>query len=374
MSKRSTAPPPRPPAPKSGGGMSFSFKALEEGDDEDEELTTLEGKFDRQVSSEKEKHTKETDKERSYSKSPVEKFQPLNEEKPLTRSPNSFEKIKDLTGKLQETISKKIEEFSDSPPKSEPIAIKDVSRQFNGEFGSSLEKTETKSLELSNDTDNSSLVDNETQYFELSTDSDKYKDPGLNEVDDLNMVDEYYNPEESGETFSDLPGVVPVVRQRKKFHFIKSKPVVPPAPISMSKLSKDVKEDKVESEKIKTDKSSNNDDKVSSITNDLAIIAKDQVAKVVTIGGKTIPVWKIIGALCLLVLYMMLPLPSYVNGLIAGLFLSSAGWSLYLWVLKPRKPREIIPDLPLDKLPPMPVPEMKEPRGEDGCYKVNKLP
>ena len=356
--------------------MSFSFKALEEGDDEDEELTVLEGKFDKQISIEKERLGKETDREREYSKSPTEKFQPMNEEKPMTRSQNSFDKIKDLTGKIQETITKKIEEFSDSPPKSDPIAIK-TEKEFNGEFGGSFEAGDTKSFELSNDTDNNSLVDNETQYFELSTDSDKYKDPGLNEVDDLNMVDEYYNPEENDENFSDLPGVVPVVRQRKKFHFMKSKPAVPPAPMSMSKLNKDLKEvDKVENDKVKNevpvDKSNNNDKKVSSITSDLAVIAKEHVNRVVHIGGKNIPVWKILGALSLLFLYMMLPLPTYMNGLIMGLFLSSGGWSLYLWIMKPRQPREAIPDLPLDKLPPMPVLEMKDPKGEDGCYKVNE--
>ena len=374
MSKRS-APPPRPPAPRSGGGMSFSFKALEEGDDEDEELTVLEGKFDKQVSIEKEKIAKEMDREREYSKSPTERSLSSNEEKPLTRSQNSFEKIKDFTGKIQETITKKIEELSDSPPKSEPIPIK-AEKELNGEFGGSFEAGDTKSLELSNDTDTNSLVDNETQYFELSTDSDKFKDPGLNDADDLNMVDEYYNPEENDENFSDLPGVVPVVRQRKKFPFMKSKPVVPPTPISMSRLSKDLKEvDSVENANGKIEglvnKSNNNDDNVSKITKDLAIIAKEHVNRVVNIGGKHIPVWKILGALSLLFLYVMLPLPSYMNGMIMGLFLSSTGWSLYLWIKKPRMPREAIPDLPLDKLPPMPVPEMKEPKGEDGCYKVS---
>lgn len=369
MSKKSTIPPPRPPAPRGGGssGMSFSFKALEEGDDEDEELTILGGKFDKQVSQEREKQARQSDKERSYSKSPVEKIQTFGEEKPLTRSQNSLEKIKDFTGKIQDTISRKIDEFSDSPTKSEPINIKEQTKQFTGDFESSLEKSEAKDDVFTADEINGfSSVNNETQYFDMSGESEKSEGLKPDSTDDLNMVDEYYNPERA-EDFSDLPGVVPMVRQRKKFHFIKSKPAVPPAPISMSKISKDLKEDLTETVKPEPemDKNINNDNLASNI----AILAKDKVNTVVNFAGKNVPVCKIIGGVIVMFLYMILPLPSYINGLIAGLILSSAGWSLYLWIMQPRKPREVIPDLPMDQLPPMPVPEMKEPKGEDGSYK-----
>jgi hypothetical protein len=58
--------------------------------------------------------------------------------------------------------------------------------------------------------------------------------------------------------------------------------------------------------------------------------------------------------------------------MVIGMVLSSAGWMLYFWVTGSNKPREPIPeDPPLDKLPPMPVPEMKEPKGDDCCYKVS---
>lgn len=388
MSRKSAIPPPRPPAPKGGssGGISFSFKALEEGDDEDEELTILDGKFDRQVSQEREKQAREADRdrsysqareadrERSYSKSPVEKFQTVSEDKPLTRSQNSIEKIKDLTGKIQDSISKKIEEFSDSPTKSEPIKIKERTNSFNSftaDFESSLEKSGTKDDNYSaGEINGISSIDNETQYFEMSGESEMNEESKMGSFEGLNVVEEYYNPEVAAD-FSDLPGVIPMVRQRKKFHVMKSKPAVPPVPMSMLRLSKDLKEDPVEPQKPEAPVASEKNDSNENITNSIAIIAKDKLHTIVNVAGKNVPVWKIICGIMVMFLYLILPFPSYINGLIAGAILSSAGWTLYLWMMRPRKPREAIPDLPLDQLPPMPVPEMKEPKGEDGCYKVN---
>ena len=388
MSRKSAIPPPRPPAPKGGssGGISFSFKALEEGDDEDEELTILDGKFDRQVSQEREKQAREADRdrsysqareadrERSYSKSPVEKFQTVSEDKPLTRSQNSIEKIKDLTGKIQDSISKKIEEFSDSPTKSEPIKIKERTNSFNSftaDFESSLEKSGTKDDNYSaGEINGISSIDNETQYFEMSGESEMNEESKMGSFEGLNVVEEYYNPEVAAD-FSDLPGVIPMVRQRKKFHVMKSKPAVPPVPMSMLRLSKDLKEDPVEPQKPEAPVASEKNGSNENITNSIAIIAKDKLHTIVNVAGKNVPVWKIICGMIVMFLYLILPLPSYINGLIAGAILSSAGWTLYLWMMRPRKPREAIPDLPLDQLPPMPVPEMKEPKGEDGCYKVN---
>ena len=375
MSKKSTMPPPRPPAPKSGGssGMSFSFKALEEGDDEDEELTILDGKFDRQVSHEKEKHAREIERERSVTKHPVEKLQTVGEEKPLARSQNSFDKIKDLTGKLQDTISKKIDELTDTPTKSEPIKINEhvQARNLNGDIYRNSEKTDVKELDNVEDgTGRIASSYNETHYFEMTDRAEKVEEVKSEDTDDLNLIDEYFIPE-SGEDFSDLPGVVPMVRQRKKFPFKKVKPVIPPAPISMSKLSKDLKEDPVKT--VRPDNKVEKNETVDNLANNVAVIAKDKVNTVVNLAGRNIPVWKLVCGVCLLLIYWIVPLPSYFNGLIAGLILSSAGWALYLWVMQPPKPREVIPELPLDKLPPMPVPEMKEPKGEDGCYKVHVL-
>ena len=351
--------------------MSFSFKALEEGDDEDEELTVLDGKFDRQVSQEKEKHAREIDRERSVTKPPVEKLQTVGEEKPLARSQNSFEKIKDLTGKLQDTISKKIDELTDTPTKSEPIKISEhvqARKNFNGDVHRSSEKADGKELDnVEEDTGRIGSSYNETHYFEVTDQSEKVEEVKSEDTDDLNLIDEYFIPE-SGEDFSDLPGVVPMVRQRKKFPFKKIKPVIPPAPISMSKLSKDLKEDQVKT--VKPDNKVEKNETVDNLANNVAVIAKDKVNTVVNLAGRNIPVWKLVCGVCLLLIYWIVPLPSYFNGLIAGLILSSAGWVLYLWVMQPPKPREVIPELPLDKLPPMPVPEMKEPKGEDGCYKV----
>lgn len=370
MSKKGSTPPPRPPAPKmGGGGISFSFKALEE--EEEEELSVVTGKFDKQILEEKERSMRVLDRERSLSKSPETRQSPVQqmEKSPSIRSQNSFEKLKDLKDKMYSEIQKKREElFTDS----NVTAVKDrktemqpvpITKEKTVPLKNMKEKVqeETESLEDSEEFKSvtEQEFDDSSAYFEINSDD---KDDGDAIVDEkLEINEEYFNS--TGEDFSNAPGVIPMVRQRKHFQKLrKIKPVVPVAPVSMSKLSQKIPEPETLPEKLESSQKQN--ERKTEIKN-----SKDTVT-VINIHGAKIPVKKMAAGVIFLFLYMILPLPSYFSGMLIGMVLSSAGWMLYLWINQPAKSREPIPeDPPLDQLPPLPIPEMKEPKGEDCCYK-----
>lgn len=381
MSKKGIAiPPPRPPAPKVGsGGISFSFKALEEEDEE--ELSLVTGKFDKQVHEEKERHARVLERERSLSKSPDIRYsaESTMSKSPSIKSQNSFEKLKDLKDKIQTGIQKKKDElFTDSnvtsavPGRDRDIdqstvtIIKEKSSQLRQspvkqiEHSSSLKTVHADNVTAESETFDSELLDLDTEYFDSKSDDTDDIFVQNNEDDALEINDTYFNP--TSEDFSELPGVVPIVRQRKRFqNFRKIKPIVPPAPVSMSKLN----------EKFPETKPSGEVDTAPDSKKDGNGRVPVDTEPVININGTKIPVKKLIGVVVFLFLYMILPLPSYLSGMIAGGIIASGGWMLYLWVTEPPKLREPIPsDPPLDKLPPLPAPEIKEPKGEDGCFKV----
>lgn len=357
MSKKNSAvPPPRPPAPKVGGGLSFSFKALEE--EEDEELTSVTGKFDKQVHDEKERYSRE----RSLSKSPDSRqsIEQNMENSPSIKSQNSFETLKDLKDKIRSEIQKKKEDFftdsSPSIPKEKDNEIV-IEKETNAALRSAQTNLTHETLENSGEIEKSNNeLEIETDYFDSKSDGTIVDNSQVNEKDQLEITDEYFNP--TGEDFADLPGVVPMVRQRKRFQNIrKIKPIVPPAP--MSKLSQNLYDeiDVTEESKLGPDQNEKKD-----VNN-----SKTLTEAVATL----VPIKKFGIGVVFLLLYLIIPLPSYINGMIIGAVLSSGGWMLYIWIKEPTKPREPLPeDPPLDKLPPLPVPEMREPKLDDCCYKV----
>ena len=70
------------------------------------------------------------------------------------------------------------------------------------------------------------------------------------------------------------------------------------------------------------------------------------------------------------VLYLIIPLPSFMSGLVLGATVMYCALQAYQWLSAPPKPKEsfILPDL--DTLPPLVVPEMKESRNTDGKFQV----
>lgn len=375
MSKKASTPPPRPPAPKMGGSsISFSFKALEE--EEEEELTSVTGKFDKQIQEEKERHAQALVRERSLSKSPDNRqtIQQHIEKSPSLKSQNSFDKLKDLKDKIHSEIQKKKEEIftesnvgtvkdrkvekpSFSITKEKTVPLGDVKESLPEDFQSFEDLEDSGEFKSATDQE----LDDETAYFD--TNQDDKGASGLAAIDDkLEINEEYFNT--TGDDFSDLPGVIPMIRQRKRFQNLrKIKPVVPVAPVSMSKLSQKIPEPEPVTEK--------SDSSPKKIQLEIQTNNSENTETVITIHGTKIPVKKCVTCIVVLFLYMLIPLPSYISGMLIGIMLSSAGWMLYLWVNQPARPREPIPeDLPLDKLPPLLVPEMKEPKGDDCCYKV----
>lgn len=68
--------------------------------------------------------------------------------------------------------------------------------------------------------------------------------------------------------------------------------------------------------------------------------------------------------------YYIIPMPSFLSGLIAGIVLTSVFWLFYAWIFQPPKPIEPIVLTPLEDLPPIQIPAMMLPVHEDGIYKV----
>lgn len=73
-----------------------------------------------------------------------------------------------------------------------------------------------------------------------------------------------------------------------------------------------------------------------------------------------------------LICYWILPLPAYLSGVVFGVMMSSLGWKIYIWVTQPPRQRDKPEIVPLDKLPPFILPNMKEAKFVDGVYKVSR--
>ena len=85
---------------------------------------------------------------------------------------------------------------------------------------------------------------------------------------------------------------------------------------------------------------------------------------------KQTPVHKYITIAICTVAYLIIPLPSFMSGLVLGAALMYCVLQAYQWLCVPPKPKDpfIVPDL--STLPPLVVPEMKESRNTDGKFQV----
>ncbi len=80
--------------------------------------------------------------------------------------------------------------------------------------------------------------------------------------------------------------------------------------------------------------------------------------------------WMITGAVCLIA-YLIIPLPTFISGMILGGTVVWVCMMIYSWFTAPAQPQEpfILPDL--TTLSPLEVPEMRESKNEDGKFKVS---
>ena len=83
-----------------------------------------------------------------------------------------------------------------------------------------------------------------------------------------------------------------------------------------------------------------------------------------------LPFQKMLAATVVLFAYLIIPLPSFVNGFCIGAVVMLGVVLFYQWWRAPPKPRETFVLPRLDELPPLRVPEMKESKNEDGKFKV----
>lgn len=157
------------------------------------------------------------------------------------------------------------------------------------------------------------------------------------------------------------------VRSRSKLKPLTKKPLKTVATVSMSGLMRTPDTEGnthgKESEGNKSEIS-----KTGSSTS--ARLRSASIMRLVSQDGHTIQWPKIVALSSCLFAYFILPLPSYLSGLIAGCVLTSLAWSVYIWLMQPPRVKELPVLTPITDLPPMEIPEMKEPTLEDGTYKV----
>lgn len=430
--KRDSVPPPRPPAPKSltrrsasNNSIKKSFKLLEEDEEDEEDLTVLTGEFDRKLDKSKAAETNSSKGDRSKETTPVKtpSVTPQNESKTLgpnqrskslddDRASSNVSRIKqnfvDISSGLKDKITKKWEEISAERSSSEIDS--DLKSEEKIDQNVKIISEDIKSLEIRVSANGEETLVIETAKTE-SSDLPVIKDesekrtlvrsvrlpPTPEEVDIIDssgfqMIDDFYTTEPKEISTESTPTQSTELRQRntntgsfKKLKGKGSKVQSSPTetPVSMSKLmtkkdSEDMADENIEPLSTNAEFFDASDLNVASKNSSkptpaLKVEKKpEEPSRHVKIADlNVVPVRKLAIGSVFLFFYWILPLPTYVSGMLMGAFIASAGWGLYVWLTKPPVPKPPIEKLPFSKLPPMVVPEMKDVVTEDGVYKVS---
>ena len=85
-------------------------------------------------------------------------------------------------------------------------------------------------------------------------------------------------------------------------------------------------------------------------------------------GG--LPFQRMVAATVAIFAYLIIPLPSFLNGMVVGGTVVAGLIIFYQWLRAPPSPREPFVIPPLSSLPPLRVPEMRESKNDDGKFKV----
>jgi len=417
--KRESVPPPRPPAPKgmtkrssSSNSIKKSFKLLEEDEEDEENLTVLTGEFDKKLDKIKsESILLKADPPRETTPVKSSNFSSQGEVKSMALNPRSksfdddksainVSRIKqnfvDISSGLKDKIAKKWEEMNSN--EADELEKSEVDPTYLTKLQQDVKNTDLKVKNVDNKVsfnNESKTVTDKTSAAENSQETTpvKKKVPPPSKLpptpEDLEnaaiaIIEEYYSIEPK-EDFTGMPslpqsnsyGEFPRQRSglRKLISGKNAKPATAPAsPVSMSKLMTK-KEDMEEAAGVEeenkssvspdqsmgTNKSINNTTGSKKVTGVLVKTAKDTVI---------LPVKRLTAGILIIFLYLILPLPSYISGMLMGIFIASLGWGAYVWITKP-VPRKPTPErVPVSKLPPMVLPEMKDVVTEDGVFKV----
>ncbi|KAL8565093.1 hypothetical protein ACOMHN_005296 [Nucella lapillus] len=420
--KRSSKPPARPPPPRGGlafGGM--SFKKLE--DEEEEEDLTISDKYTSLLQQNRSTSLSSAPpsfplpaKSGSFSTSASglteAKTDPLSSDaedveksSPLKKGNKAVFEYKEiltgLKGKIQEKITKAIDDISGdssasvSPDKEHPLSgpLSDVPEVPPADQTRNLEEPWVKAsavrlhsaspgppvrpssmprpqlVRSGSEERPSSLVPEDRKPAVCS--APVIADKGQEEENIL-VFEEHFK-EEPFEDFTGGLTTSTAVRSRAKLKTLtKKKPPKTVATVSMSGLMKTPdpaeKQQKEEPLSKKPEERSGKD--CSSV--DAAPPSSHRSTsfmRLVHPEGQAVPWPKLVILTSCLFAYLIVPLPSFLSGLLAGCVLASLAWRAYSWIMQPPPVREPPKLTPVEDLPPMEIPEMKEPTLEDGTYK-----
>ena len=208
----------------------------------------------------------------------------------------------------------------------------------------------------------------------------KVPDTGNEEEDpdEFEIVDDFFT-NEPAEDFTGIPSIEKTdafVKQKwnktsLKRRLVKGKAPTFISPVAMSELSKD------------------SIDEVDDSTNTF-YDAKDETLKIVSLSKpptetsklqiftesieKHVHSKKLVVIIGFIFLYLIIPLPSYISGMIMGSFFVSLGWISYIFITKPPTIKDPPKRIPLKDLPPMIEPEIKDVSLDEGVtlYKVRR--
>ncbi|KAK3586700.1 hypothetical protein CHS0354_039172 [Potamilus streckersoni] len=345
--KKNPNPPPRPPAPRLTE-KAFSFRSLEEEVEEQEDLTisattvTKKKEHTAAISSidNKTSHltdAKATDVEQSPLKSKWERT------------------FTDFKEKIQDTISKKIDEFSSDHSKKESSSpLREL-------------KKESSSNSICNPEEQKARTLGDTVIPDKTADAETVSCPGdlCFEFKDLQSIDEYYSVEPV-EDFTGSPNLPQDSYVRKRQPFSKEEKI---KPTSLPKVAMSASVNKYHKGEITSIESHPRTVKKGEESTYNGNEVSPSQAAFGKLNANHLPVRRLVAGGLVTFLYIVLPLPSFLNGMIIGLVLASLGWLVYLWLIQPTPPMVTIPEVTFEDLPPLPAPELREPKSEDGVYK-----
>ncbi|XP_062617878.1 testis-expressed protein 2-like [Saccostrea cucullata] len=352
MSKRDTVP-GRPPPPKSNS-MKLSFKSLEQEEEDEGVLTSMTGELDKKVS----ENRRINEGSRALGRTADGRIPTKLQAGPKPKEEDKISRWKhnllEISTEVRKKVSAKLEDFSKEiapEPETESLAGK-------------TKPPKQRSL----DSDLPSFVKKEENDSEKFFDVNKEPDHKIREtVDDFQLVDDYYQ-----EPIEDFSGVqsFPDLRYRNRTlpqKFRRTKSNVTTGTVSLSNLKA---QEEVVAETIENISAQENSAFIYQASNTLPRPASNQGPAVERKNEKSLVPWRnlIIGISCLVV-YWLLPLPTYFSGVVFGILISSLWWKLYIWITRPPPPKEKPEYVPLEDLPPFVLPNMKEAKFIDGVYK-----
>uniref|UniRef100_A0A2C9K296 SMP-LTD domain-containing protein n=1 Tax=Biomphalaria glabrata TaxID=6526 RepID=A0A2C9K296_BIOGL len=224
-------------------------------------------------------------------------------------------------------------------------------------------------------------ADNNSHVKSKSAANDNFKDV---RCDNLNIeVFEEYFTNEPAEDFTSFPGIQTSthLKPHSKIGRLIKKEQKTSAVATMSNLHytpdeeiADLGEHKVSTEETK--KQNETDHLKSERVKDSSKVQEStsgMILRQISLDITVVPYQKLATFMVVMFAYFIIPFPSYISGLLMGIFLASIGWAVFMWLKQPPTPEE--PYVPPPFVEP-PLPEMKLPsESEEHTYKgwMNEL-